>query len=49
MLHAYGLNKVLDIYNAVYQMIEEVRNRDRGSGFKLGPDCNGLLNYLTSY
>jgi len=43
------LNTVLDVYEAVYQTIEEVRNRDGGSDFKLGADCNGLLSYLTSY
>ncbi|CAI6358073.1 unnamed protein product [Macrosiphum euphorbiae] len=49
MSHAYALNTVLDVYDAVYQTIEEVRNRDGGSDFKLGADCNGLLSYLTSY
>lgn len=49
MSHSYALNTVLDIYYAVYQTIEEVRNRDGGSDFKLGADCNGLLSYLTSY
>lgn len=49
MSHAHALNTVLDIYYAVYQTIEEVRNRDGRSDFKLGADCNGLLSYLTSY
>lgn len=49
MSHAYALNTVLDIYYAIYQIIEEVRNRDGGSDFKLGADCNRLLSYLTSY